>query len=78
VCFQQALIYSIALLDQSDFESIGHKLPKGASVDASLCDGTLAPKHKTRKRTRSKVKKEVENDRRASKGVISAIELGSK
>jgi hypothetical protein len=72
------MIYSIALLDQCNFESIRCKLPKGRAIDASLCDGTLAPKHKPKKRVRSKVEKEAKNSRKASKGIITAIELGSK
>jgi hypothetical protein len=43
--FQQAMIHSIALLDVSDFESIGQKMPKG-----SLNGGATAPKHTARKR----------------------------
>ncbi len=78
VCFQQAMVYSIALLDQCNFESIGHKLPKGIAIDALLADGTLAPKHKPKKRVRSKVEKEILNNKKASKGIITAIELGSK
>jgi hypothetical protein len=44
---------SISLLDVSDFESIGRKMPKGQGVDASLV-GSTAPKHSTRKRKESK------------------------
>jgi hypothetical protein len=39
---QQAMIYSIALLDICDFESIGRKMPKGAGVDASINDSSVA------------------------------------
>jgi hypothetical protein len=51
--FQQAMIYLIALLDLSDFESIGRKMPKGQGVDASIV-GAIAPKHSTRKWKESK------------------------
>jgi hypothetical protein len=48
ICHQQAIIYSIALLDICDFEAIGCKMPKGTGVDASISDGTVAPKQKVR------------------------------
>jgi hypothetical protein len=43
---QQVMIYSIAVLDLCDFESIGHKMPKGTGVDASLNDGAVVANHK--------------------------------
>ena len=55
--FQQAMIYSIALLDQCDFDSIGRKMPNGSGVDASLNDGAVAPKHKPKKRQKGTDKK---------------------
>ncbi len=43
---RQAMIYSIALLDQCDFESIGRKMPKGTGVKVTLGDGSIMEKHK--------------------------------
>ena len=40
------MVYSIAILDQSDFESIGRQMPSGTGIDASLADGSTS----TRKR----------------------------
>jgi hypothetical protein len=44
------MIYSVAVLDMCDFETIGRKIPKGQGVDATVNDGVLAPKHKAKKR----------------------------
>ena len=40
------MVYSIAILEQSDFESIGRQMPSGTGIDASLADGSTS----TRKR----------------------------
>ncbi len=41
--FPSAMVYSIAVLDQSDFESMGRQMPEGTGVDASLAgDGSTA------------------------------------
>jgi hypothetical protein len=76
---QQAMIYSIALLDICDFEGIGRKMPKGTGVDASINDGTLAPKHKVRKRSTGRTKgKENKKPKGGKKsGIALAIALGS-
>ena len=46
---QQAMIYSIALLDQCEFESIGRKMPKGTGVDATVHNGSMVKKYKVKK-----------------------------
>jgi hypothetical protein len=76
--FQQAMIYSIALLDVSDFESIGRKMPKGAGVDSSL-NNIAVPKHKSRKRSDRK-QAHRNNDGHSvkkTKALATAIEVGS-
>jgi hypothetical protein len=47
--FPSAMVYSIAILDQSDFESIGRQMPSGTGVDASLADGTTNTKKRKRR-----------------------------
>jgi hypothetical protein len=77
--FQQAMIYSIALLDQCDFESIGHKMPNGSRVDASLNDGAVAPKHKPKKRPKGSDKKRGGDSKaKRSRAPADAIEAGSE
>jgi hypothetical protein len=53
---QQAMIYSIAVMDLCDFESIGRKMPKGTGIDASVNDGAVVLKHKHKKRKTNSVK----------------------
>ncbi len=43
--YTQAMIYSVSVWDLCGFESIGCKMPKGQGIDASVYDGTVAPKH---------------------------------
>ena len=77
---QQAMIYSIALLDQSDFESIGRKMPKGTGVDATVQDGTVVHKHKVKKHNVKVKDGDKENKKPRSQqqqAIASAIEVGS-
>ena len=69
--YTQAMIYSVAVLDLCDFESIGRKMPKGQGVDATVNDGTLAPKHKSKKRS---AKKERTAASKSQKCIVAAIE----
>ena len=49
------MVYSIAVLDQSDFESMGRQMPEGTGVDASLAgDGSTATSRKRKKRGKYK------------------------
>ena len=75
---QQAMIYSIALMDQCDFESIGRRMPKGTGVDASINDGSKVQKHVVRKRSTGRNQKSNKENRPPKKAAIaSAIEVGS-
>ena len=66
------MIYSVAVLDLCDFESIGRKMPKGQGVDASVYDGTMAPKHKSKKRSKSSTS--TETVAKSQKCIVTAIE----
>jgi len=54
------MVYSIAILEQSDLESIGRQMPSGTGIDASLADGSTS----TRKR-----KKRGKNHRNSNNNV---------
>ena len=72
------MIYSIALLDQCDFESIGRKMPKGTGVDAALADGSTVKKHKVRKRKKERDDKENKKPQlKLQEAIATAIEVGS-
>ena len=66
------MVYSIAILDQSDFEGIGRQMPSGTGVDASLAgDGSTA----TRKRKkRRKYKKKNNNNENNNNNIAMVIE----
>ncbi len=42
--YPTVMVYSICLLDQSNFESVGREMLKGTGVDSSITDGTKAAK----------------------------------
>jgi hypothetical protein len=46
ICYPTIMVYSICLLEQSDFESIGREIQKGTGVDSSIADGSKATKQK--------------------------------
>ena len=72
------MIYSIALLDQCDFESIGRKMPKGTGVDATLADGSTVKKHQVRKRKKERDDKENKKPQlKSQEAIATAIEVGS-
>jgi hypothetical protein len=70
--YMQAMIYSVAVLDLCDFESIGRKMPKGQGMDATVNDGALAPKHKSKKHSAKKEPKTAAS--KSQKCIVAAIE----
>jgi hypothetical protein len=66
------MIYSIAVLDLCDFESIGHRMPKGTGVDTTVDDSAVVPAHKKK---RCKVVDKVANQ---TSGLIRALEMGDE
>jgi hypothetical protein len=69
--YMQAMIYAIAVLDLCDLQSIGRKMPAGQGLDATVKDGVLAPKHKSKKRSRAKSDISL---MKSQKCIVSAIE----
>ncbi len=47
--YTSAMIYSIAVLDLSDFEGIGRKMPKGTGVDATVNNGAQGAHHQKKR-----------------------------
>lgn len=58
--FPSAMVYSIAVLEQKDFESIGRQMPSGTGVDASM-DGDTGRGQKRKKRGKYKKKNDTGN-----------------
>jgi hypothetical protein len=54
--WQPAMVYAISLLDISDLESIGRKMPNGTGINASV-DGAAKAERKKRKRNIDAVEK---------------------
>jgi len=70
--YSSAMIYSIAVLELSDFEGIGRKMPKGAGVDATVRNGAQAPRHERKKRKVTKVNTD------SSAAIIDMLRDGDK
>jgi hypothetical protein len=42
VHFPTVMIYSISVLEEADFVSLGREMPKGTGIDNSVVDGTMS------------------------------------
>jgi hypothetical protein len=73
------MVYSIAILDQSDFEGIGRQMPSGTGVDASLADrSTVARKRKKRGTYKKHNNNNNNNNYSTNNNIASVIEtIGS-
>ncbi len=67
----EAMIYSVSVLDLCDFESIGRKMPKGQGIAGTVNNGALAPKHTTKKRSKSKGERQAAKQQKC---IVSEIE----
>jgi hypothetical protein len=72
------MIYSIALLDQSDFECIGWEMPNYTGVDCSVIDGTVVWQLIVQKRSvECKKRTDKENKPLKKAAIATALEVGS-
>jgi len=78
VRFPTVMIYSISILEEADFESLGREMPKGTGIDNSVDDGSVArgTKRKTsRKRNKKKKRDSIEDSNLA---LLQALDGGTK
>ena len=68
--YQNAMIYSIAIMDISDFQAIGRKMPSGTGVDATIDNNAVVPEHKKRKR------KSKNNESKKAASIAHVMEVG--
>jgi hypothetical protein len=71
------MVYSIAILDQSDFEGIGRQIPSGTGVDASLADGNTGTKKRKKQGKNKKHNNNNNNNNNYStnNNIASVIEM---
>jgi hypothetical protein len=74
ICLHTAMVYSICLPVQCDFEGLGRQIPKGTGVDGSMTDGTKARKRKG-KRNKYKKKNKVDH---SNNSLLLALNDGTK
>lgn len=71
--FPTAMVYSIAVLEEGDFDSIGRQMPSGTGVDASM-DGAATTGKKRKKRGKyKKHNKRNNNDDAANNNTIATV-----
>jgi hypothetical protein len=70
------MVYSIALLDQTDFEAIGRQMPKGTGVDNSVAGAASAAP--TKKRGKYRKKQKTSNDSSDNNLLFKALEEGTR
>ena len=75
--FPTVMIYSIAVLEQSDFESIGREMPKGTGIDSSVAGSTAAKKRKKRGKYNKKAKA-TNNNNSESNLLLNALQGGTQ
>ena len=68
------MAYSIAILDQCDFEGISRQMPSGTGVDASLADGTTTASKKRKKRGKYKKRDNNNNNSSTNNNIALVIE----
>ena len=75
--YPTVMVYSIAVLEQSDFESIGRQMPKGTGIDSSVAGASNTTK-KRKKRGKYKKKAQENNNNRESNVLLSALQGGTQ
>ncbi len=75
--FPTVMVYSIAVLEQSDFESIGREMPKGTEIDDSVA-GTSAAAKKRKKHGKYNKKAKGSNKNSENKLLVNALQGGTK
>jgi len=75
--FPTVMIYSIAVLEQSDFESMGREMPKGTGIDSSVA-GPAATGKKRKKRGKYKKKDKKNNKDSDSSLLVDVLQGGTR
>jgi hypothetical protein len=75
--YPTVMVYSIAVLEQSDFESIGFQMPKGTGIDSSVAGASTTAK-KRKKCGKYKKKAQENNNNRESNILLSALQGGTQ
>jgi hypothetical protein len=68
------MVYSITILDQSNFASISHRMPSGTGIDAMLADGSTS----TRKRKKWRNYQRNKNNNTIIIIILAALHLSLK
>ncbi len=78
VRFPTVMIYSISVLEEADFESIGREMPKGTGIDNSVNDGTVARETKRKHKGKRHKKKQGNSSEESNMTLLQALDEGTK
>ncbi len=77
ICFPTVMVFSIAVLEQSDFKSIGRQMPKGTGIDSSVA-GTSATAKKRKKCGKYNKRAKDAYNNSESKLLLNALQGGTQ
>jgi hypothetical protein len=78
VHFPTIMIYSISVLEEADFESLGREIPKGTGIDNSVNDGAVATGGKRKRKGKQNKKKKGSAEKDSTVSLIRALDGGTK
>ncbi len=76
--FPTVMIYSIAVLEQSDFESIGREIPKGTGIDSSVAGSYTTAKKRKKCGKYNKKAKATNKNNSESNLLLNALQGGTQ
>jgi hypothetical protein len=73
------MIYSISMLEEADFASLGREMPKGTGIDNSVEDGTMSKASKRKLNNKKQRQREKKNNAEESNmTLLQALDGGTK
>jgi len=78
VRYPTVMIYSIALMEQTDFKAIGRAMPNGAGVDNSIVEPDSATAQSKKKRKKRGQYKKKSNSPNNNNAMLQALQMGTQ
>jgi hypothetical protein len=79
VCYPTVMIYSLAILKQSDFEALGHQMPEGSGIDNSVAvTASEVAQGKKKRKKHGKYNKKNKSKSPDNNSLLQPIENGTR
>jgi hypothetical protein len=72
------MIYSISVLEEADFESLGREMPKETGIDNSLTNGAVARGRKRKSKGKQNKKNKGSLEKESTVSLIRALDGGTE